>query len=95
MGGAKINDRLCNCLIRLEVLSPGCGVGGAELSADGHLPADLDQMAAEDDECSLWRAEGAGMNPNFTSGSRYLFFPNQHRDLAGNCLSLLVSMMLA
>lgn len=74
-GGAKINDRLCNCLIRLEVLSPGCGVGGAELSADGHLPADLDQMAAEDDECSLWRAEGgAGINPKFTSGSRYLFF---------------------
>lgn len=23
--GAKINDRLCSCLIRLEVLCPGCG----------------------------------------------------------------------
>lgn len=55
------------------MLSPGCGVGGAELSADGHLPADLDQMAAEDDKRSLWRAEGAGINPNFTSGSQYLF----------------------
>lgn len=40
------------------MLSPGCGVGGAELSADGHLPTDLDQMAAEDDERSLRRAEG-------------------------------------
>lgn len=39
------------------MLSPGCAVGGAELLADGHLPADLDQMAAEDDERSLWRAE--------------------------------------
>lgn len=57
-GGAKINDRLCNCLIRLEVLNPVCGAEGTELSADGHLPADLDQMVAEDAECSLWRTEG-------------------------------------
>lgn len=63
-GGAKINDRLCSCLIRLEVLSPGCGVGGAELSADGHLPADWDQMAAEDDELTVawWQWWGGSRN---------------------------------
>lgn len=76
------------------MLNPGCGVEGTELSADGHLPADLDQMVAEDAECSLWRADGreaggAGMNPNFTSRSGYLFL----RQTAGYCLLLLGSLM--
>lgn len=40
------------------------------------------------------RGGGAGMNPNFTSRSEYLF-PNRHRNTAGYCLLLVVSMTLA